>query len=81
MCAACVWFPQRSEEGVGSSGNGVLDRCELGPWEEQSVFLTVEPTLQPFPVGFRSVTQPGWVAKAEASGAAELVVQRHSYPG
>ena len=43
-------------EGVRSPGTGVIDSCELsygcwelnpGPLEEQPVFLTSEPSLQP----------------------------------
>jgi len=51
MCLeVCLW------EGVGSSGTGVTDDCELscGCWElnlrplvEQPMLLTAEPSLQP----------------------------------
>lgn len=50
------WWLQRSEEGVGSPGTGVIEDCELacGCWElnpsslqVRHVFLTMEPSLQP----------------------------------
>ena len=48
-------WPQRSEKGVGSSGTGVTDGCEppckcwelnLGPLQEQQVFLTTKLSLE-----------------------------------
>jgi hypothetical protein len=53
VCARCL---QKSEEGVRSTGTGVTDGCKLpsGCWElnlrpleEQPLFLTAEPSLQP----------------------------------
>ena len=53
-----VWCLQRSEEGIRFFGTGVLNGCEwlrecselnLGPLEEQQVFLTTESTLQHMP--------------------------------
>lgn len=55
-CTICVYYLQKSEKPVGSTGNGITDGCELlcGHWEsnpsplqEQQVFLTAEPPLKP----------------------------------
>ena len=57
VCTACMQFPLRSEEGIGSLGTEVTDSCELpgGCWElnpasleeqPQPVPLTTEPSLQ-----------------------------------
>ena len=52
----CVYCPLKPEEGVRTSGTGVMDGCRLpcgcwelnsGPLEEQPVLLTTEPSLQP----------------------------------
>jgi len=51
-----TWHPQRPEEGVESSGSGITDGRELpygcwelnlSPLEEQSMFLTMEPSISP----------------------------------
>lgn len=50
------WYPQRYEDLTGSPATGVMDGCKLprecrelnlGPLQEQYMFLTTEPTLQP----------------------------------
>lgn len=50
------------EEGIGSSGTGVGDNCDLpygcwesklGPVEEQQLLLTAEPSLQSFNSNFK----------------------------
>lgn len=55
-CMPCVCrCPWRPEEGVGSFGTGISGDCELpdvgafsSVLEEQPMFLTAEPILQPF---------------------------------
>ena len=56
MCVCAQPSCLESGEGVGSPGTGVTGSCELscrcwelnsGPLEDQSVLLTVEPSLQP----------------------------------
>jgi hypothetical protein len=53
----CALRPRRPEEGVGSSGTGITEACELpcksweskpGPPEEEPVLLAHEPFLQPY---------------------------------
>lgn len=55
MCTMCAYCLQRSEEGIGSYGSGVMSGCELpkgfretgsGLWQEQQALVTAEPTLQ-----------------------------------
>jgi hypothetical protein len=50
-----AWCPWRPEEGIRSPGTGVADDCEPlcgywelnpGPFEEYTVFLTMDPSLQ-----------------------------------
>jgi hypothetical protein len=54
LCSVCMQGLWRLIEGVGFHGIGVADSCELpcgcwelnlGPLEEQPVFLTSEPSL------------------------------------
>lgn len=54
LCSTRVQCPWRPEMGIGSSGTGVADGCDLSGWElslgsleEQSVILSNEPSLQP----------------------------------
>lgn len=39
MCTMCAWYIQRPEEGVGSSGIGLIDDCELlcGSWSSDQI--------------------------------------------
>ena len=55
VCTTFTKCPQRPEEGVRSPGTGITEGCELprgywelnlGPLEEQPVYLTTEPSLQ-----------------------------------
>ena len=53
-----VHYPQKSEEGAGSQGTGIMGSClldprvweaNLGPVQEPQVILTLEPSLQSNP--------------------------------
>ena len=53
VCQMHAWYPRRPEEGVREPGTGLTGGCDLpcgcwelnmGPLEEQSVFLTNEPS-------------------------------------
>jgi hypothetical protein len=56
-----TWFPRRPEESIESPSTGALDSYDLprgyrelnqGPWEEDSVVLTSEPSVQPHHFNF-----------------------------
>ena len=56
VCHVYPWYPQKLKEKVRSSGTGVKDGCEppcrcwesnLGPLEEQTLFITADLSFYP----------------------------------